>query len=223
MYTWLPQIEKGPKVTFTRYVLTRWSRTIPTVGGIVLLSFLLQTVSNQCLCPKNVWSSLLYLNNWMSPKNSVSTLVLSMSRVLITLNPAVFIAFIKCLPAIWYLSIDFQLYLLSYLPLRVLARHTKAGLYLIGLFAVIGLLVPGFMSTYHGDFDEITTLQGNVQFINYFATYCHLTSFSIGLFLGFCLIKNIRHSSQVRWWLKLRQCLTMFHVHSEFGPLVGCW
>lgn len=138
VYTWLPQFERS-KVTFRRYAINRWLRTMPTIIGVLLLTIITERLMVRGQRCTAWWSPLIYVNNWIMPTNSVRTWsVVTQSQVTERCD--------QCLPSIWYLSVDFQLYLLSYPLLHLLVKKQRAGLYMFTLVALVGLILPNYIN-----------------------------------------------------------------------------
>lgn len=68
-YTWLPQFERNT-ANFTRYLANRVIRTLPTILGVLLATIILDFATGSAKCAA-WWSPLIYVNNWLLPKNSV--------------------------------------------------------------------------------------------------------------------------------------------------------
>lgn len=192
MYTWLPQLERSSrtnfpsrKATFVRYFITRWLRTTPTVLGALLLSFGLGAIGSGPYfglgtgtlagnCAKNWWAALLQVSNWIEPSET-------------------------CLPFNWYLSVDFQLYILAFFMLWLISVKPTAGTITTLMLVVIGLISPGIFS-HLLEIDSFNAIPGMpYQALGgHFSSLSYISSYFAGILVGYCLLKGKRPANEVR-------------------------
>ena len=99
----------------------------------------------------------------------------------------------QCLPSTWFLSVDFQLYIMTFVLIKLLIKRPKLTTWLFGLLSLVALVAPELMSHYlpSDTSPELVTIGGH-QFVNYFASYTHLPSYLAGILIGYCHLKNKR-------------------------------
>lgn len=191
LYTWLPQLERSSrtnfpsrKATFVRYFITRWLRTTPTVLGALLLTFGLNAIGSGPYfnlgssiisenCGQNWWAALIQVSNWIEPDKT-------------------------CLPFNWYLSVDFQLYLIAFLILWLISVKPTGGIIATILLMIIGLLAPG-ISSYLLEIDSFNPIPGMPYqgIVGHFSTVNYISCYLAGIIVGYCLLKGKRLANEV--------------------------
>ncbi|RZC41674.1 Acyl transf 3 domain containing protein, partial [Asbolus verrucosus] len=134
VYTFLKACDNGVEFNIFLYYLHRYIRLTPSLAIMVLIhSNLLEHLGNGPLwrgiynefvidCKNYWWSALLYIQNYAHGHGT-------------------------CVPQSWYLSVDFQLYLLSPMILIPLKKRSTIGLIWIGILIATGIIIP-FTITY---------------------------------------------------------------------------
>ncbi|XP_025017928.1 nose resistant to fluoxetine protein 6 isoform X2 [Tetranychus urticae] len=180
VYTWYPKIKQlNGEISFYRYVTARFFRSTPLFLGILVLLFAFSGIGSGPIfsefsdmikgnCMKYWWTNLLYVSNWVKPSK-------------------------MGYPNWWSISIDFQLYCLSYLPLKWLVINPRQGIIsLIGLIG-IGPLLTSLVAFIKRvpllvcctlDYDQET------QFFEHFSTYTHIAPYFLGMLTGYLVVTN---------------------------------
>ncbi|XP_037037934.1 nose resistant to fluoxetine protein 6-like [Bradysia coprophila] len=157
-------------------------------------------------CEKYWWSALLHLTVYTNP-----------------LYP--------CYDVSWYLSVDFQLFLISPIIIYPIWKWGRKAFWIL---PVIVLLVQGciFTTTYTKGinvyFFQMTTLEGIFAWLEkfYFPTHLRLGSWVIGIMLGFVLhhekgnkLKISKFVSATLWVISIAVLLTILLCHYPFIQL----
>lgn len=127
-------------------------------------------------CRKNWIYTALFINNWM-PFNDI------------------------CLPQTWSLSVDIQLWVLSYFPLIWLAKSPRKGIYACFFMIVIGVLTPALV-IYVYDFPSIVSgrpmdlmfflIHGNQFPKMHLHAYNNMSSYFVGILIGYALSNGVK-------------------------------
>ena len=136
MLIWLPMFEsRRGKVHFFSFVILRYLRMLPVIIGYQLIVFAFnpfghgplsnyvhQNVSHNCL--HNGWREIFLISNTLNERES-------------------------CNVTGWYLSADFQLYILSFAIISIINRSPKRGIITGLIVCIIGMVIHGFFVDYH--------------------------------------------------------------------------
>ena len=186
MITWLPEIEKrNGKVSFSSFVLIRYLRSIPVVAAciMILVSFPTQPGSGVLFkhvhanmtanCIVNGWKELTFMSNQL-PTESL------------------------CFGVGWYLSADFQLYVLSFFVIIAMYRNPKSGLKLALLFILAGVGIQSYILYQNPQYPPIMNfsdpdMKGIIESMPtlHMHTNNYIVPYFIGLIVGYCIIRNI--------------------------------
>ena len=182
--SWLPVMQKpgGKGVSFPHFAVIRILRTLPVVGAYILLTqsyplfrfagpavLHVQTVTRD-LCRQVGWMDLAFLSN-----------LLPITRM--------------CAVVTWVISVDVQMYLLSFPILRILARNERLGIKLLVTQIVIGCLASAAYSHHYNLLPVFAWKGENMTHIvtNYAAVVHHTIHFipiyPIGMLLGLAIHK----------------------------------
>ncbi|RWS05841.1 Nose resistant to fluoxetine protein 6-like protein, partial [Dinothrombium tinctorium] len=159
-------------------------RTTPALVGVILLQHvfalnskntnpiawdILNKLENNCV--KNWWLNLLYLNNWLHPLD-------------------------QCILNTWSLSVDWQLYIMSFLIIKWLYFSPKKGVISLLTLMVIGTLLTMFQTYYYDlpPFVELFTPSPNFfDNIHYtFFTFNYISSYFLGILVAYLVINDIK-------------------------------
>lgn len=180
MFSWYDSIKKI-NVTAYRYIFTRFIRIFVVSVMVILLTFLMPIIStgpyyqdlmSKCSsnCFKNFWKNLLFINNHDS--------------------------FMEiCFLPTWYLSADFQLYLINYFLLHLLVKKPKIGL----ILAAVEMSICSLFIIFYDYFKNIpyyykltTRMDSTTTFRleeHYLPTFYHSNTFVMGILTAW-LIKS---------------------------------
>ncbi|KAF2881821.1 hypothetical protein ILUMI_24377 [Ignelater luminosus] len=140
-YGFMVSTSRGSKFNIIRYYIHRIIRLTPLLGAVMLVhgTFLrhmgdgplwkLTTTKLRDPCVENWWTTLLYVQNYVTPGNGI------------------------CIRQSWYLGVDTQLYLLSPIILLPLRKWPKVGIILTLLFMVASIIasfVVGWIEELYG-------------------------------------------------------------------------
>ncbi|CAL1297039.1 unnamed protein product [Larinioides sclopetarius] len=175
------------------YILRRYIRLTPPLLLTIGLLFFLPLISSGPMwyervdpelkaCTNYWWTSILYISNWSTMRNI-------------------------CVHPTWYLSADFQLYVISIVFLYALYKFPKLGFGLIcSLILACSVVVGAF--TYHWDLPPtIQISSGNFAQIQETVDYVHMKTFThagpyyVGIILGYLMIKY--KDVRLPWWVNL--------------------
>lgn len=107
----------------------------------------------------------------------------------------------------WYLSLDFQLWILSYLPLLLLVKSPKIGLSIACIYIFIGCISLSVVTyTYDmtailvgREFEMLNFIMNDVKFSKWFnATHNGLLSYFSGFLVAYLLINTKESDPKVR-------------------------
>ncbi len=104
---------------------------------------------------------------------------------------------IQCLVHTWFLSADFQLHIISFFVLFALSRKRILGLILTAAMIIFGIAIPAIINYKLNappipmPFEEPKLDQFYKDLnIQYHPTYNHLSTYFVGVLVGFLLIEN---------------------------------
>lgn len=190
----MPELMKRRgKISFTTFVSIRILRTMPVTLACLLFIYSLPLISSgggpnlnvvqrnmTTNCINNGWKELLFISNHDSPSDI-------------------------CLVVGWYMSADFQLYVLSFFVIYFLYHNEKLALRLI-----IGSIVAGpviqFIVMYVREVQPTVMMFSTndprglwdlVQVLHFHA-FNYISSYGIGLLLGYAIVKRWRVPQ--KWW-----------------------
>ena len=179
---WIP-IMMNKKVTFVTFAMERVFRTLPVVAAYLILVQTLPIVKHggplmkraqeryADICYRNGWRELLFINNYLDVREI-------------------------CLPVAWFMSAEFQLYIMSFVVILLIAKYPQHGVKIITGMLITGWIVTGavysvqkvppFMTFKHVDayFD-----MNNYSTIIYFAPN-FIPAYAIGMLLGLKLLQG---------------------------------
>ncbi|KAH7638476.1 acyltransferase-like protein 2 [Dermatophagoides farinae] len=173
--------------SFGRYVLVRWLRFTPCYLGYIILTLLLGFTGAGPLfhekiiepylkpCVNNLAYHLLYINNWLDFRQ-------------------------MCGFQTWYISVDFQLYLLSFIVLALHYHNFNRLAYMITFLFIISsyiMTMVMFIWKIHGIPFFISPLYPQLPladrgyFFYWTATYNHFEAYFTGITIGVMVNKKI--------------------------------
>ena len=174
--------------------LHRYLRYTPTLAVIILFSlaftkflgsgpFFDARMEN---CAKYWWSALLHVTVYVNPVFQVSNFNCS------SFADNAYFLLPQCIDVAWYLSVDFQLFVISPLLIYPVWKYGKKAFWIL---PTLVLLVQGclFVTTYRRSITvtifQMTTLEGIFDWLEkfYFPTHLRLGSWVIGIMLGFVI------------------------------------
>lgn len=153
------------------------TRTTPTLIASIFLIFIWPRLGSGPFfrelaakqtdnCAKHWWRNLLFINNYQHIFDMVSFFPhqfrYNFYRYLIFYFSLLF----QCLPATWYLSSDFQLYAVSYLPIILLHRKPKLGLFTCFTYIVGSALYMMYDAT-HRDLKPLIDMRSVTMYVQY--------------------------------------------------------
>lgn len=181
-YYFYPIIVKAKgRIGFWGFVGKRFLRTLPTTMGAIVMLFaagvfyhgpIMAEVTDRYYnnCRHGWFYTVFYINNFL-PFTDI------------------------CLPHSWYLSVDMQLWILSYFPLIWLYKNPRLGV--ISCIALIGLgvVIPAIVLYLHelptvasGRLMDLTFLiiHGTEFPRMHFYSYNNMSSYFLGILVGYC-------------------------------------
>lgn len=187
--SWYPVMKsmKG-SLSLTKYVFARWIRTLPLVTGALLIVLATPVTFASGPVWKIGWSKVINncLSNWSFELLYTSNLLPVRS---------------SCLPYAWYLSVDMQLYILSFVLLIVIFKSFKYGALIACVTCVTGVVYQGYYLHVHSlkytadyssnDIERLLEKEIvlHVGFFNY------ISSYTIGIVLGYAITSGYRIES----------------------------
>ncbi|XP_053204318.1 nose resistant to fluoxetine protein 6-like [Panonychus citri] len=218
MYTCYQVLDKTRgRLSFIQYMVVRYLRTTPTLIASIFLIFIWPRLGSGPFfrelaakqtdnCAKHWWRNLLFINNYQH-------------------------IFDMCLPATWYLSSDFQLYAVSYLPIILLHRKPKLGLFTCFTYIVGSALYMMYDATRRDlkpliDMRSVTITTINGISDLYFPFHLHIQSYIMGVLSGYAVaIKkkpNIKNFFTIGWIVSVSMGLsTLYFTYLiKFDPNV---
>lgn len=182
--SWFPEMaRKNGQLSLAKYILGRWVRTLPLVAGAILLVISVpptfasgpvwkigwSKVVNNCLA--NWWYELIYASNLLPLRSA-------------------------CLPYAWYLSVDMQLYVLSFVLMVALTRSLKLGLIIAFITSFVSII-------YHGMYLHVNSLKYTADYnttdierlltkeiVLHTGTFNYVSSYTIGIVVGYLIAKG---------------------------------
>ncbi|XP_045468713.1 nose resistant to fluoxetine protein 6-like [Harmonia axyridis] len=145
-------------------------------------------------CKENWWAALLYVQNYMDYSK-------------------------MCVVQTWYLSADFQLFLITpffLIPLRKWPKYIIPSFYII---AVVGMIIP-FIIGYTNKFGGVGYGSTTSVFANnyYFVTHARFAPYVIGMIAGYYIFLAKKKLNP----LKLEMCYVFFLWILALTGIVGC-
>jgi peptidoglycan/LPS O-acetylase OafA/YrhL len=180
--SWIPLMVKE-RISFLRFVVERIVRTLPVVAVYLLFTQTLPMIrfggplmkhvqqSYADVCWKNGWKELLFINNYADVRET-------------------------CLPVAWFISAEFQLYLMSFIILLLISKYPQHSVKIVTAVIVFGILVTGMK--FKRDRLSVTldarliTLGDGVRTIaaKTYNTVYYIGPYAIGMMLGLVLCKQ---------------------------------
>ena len=117
----------------------------------------------------------------------------------------------------WFITVDFRIYVLSFLTMVFLAKSPKIGLSLLALQAMVGTLIHYWSLQVNNVFPPITVgFESSDRLIEiwettYFDTRGHISSYCVGMAFGYVILKT-----------KKRASVSVTHVVLSLTALLGC-
>lgn len=190
---------KKGKISIFQFIVPRYLRMIPVVLGyqLILFSFnpfghgplsnyIYKNVTRNCL--NSGWKELVFLSNGVGHQHA-------------------------CNMTGWFLSVDFQLYIVSYFILLIFHRDTKKGLISCLMIIVSGIVVHGcVMHVYdYPAFNDLIPVHKSNRASphTHLATYPYISSYFIGMLLGYFLV----HENSYRMILSTMQIIFISGVY----------
>ena len=172
---------------FLPFVYKRWLRTFPTTVGAILFMYMITSTFHGPVgrelrekhvgnCRESWIYTLLYINNWQ------------------VFNDI-------CLPQTWSQSVDLQLWILSYFPLIWLVKKPKLGVWSCIAMIILGVTIPSFVMYIYDLPRQISgrpvdiiffILHGSNMARMHFHPYNNMSSYFVGILLGYCCATNRR-------------------------------
>jgi peptidoglycan/LPS O-acetylase OafA/YrhL len=176
---WIPIMMKE-EVSFTRFALERIFRTLPAVATYLIVIQTLPIIprggplmkhvqeSYAGVCWKNGWKELLFINNYADVRET-------------------------CLPVAWFISAEFQLYLMSFVVLNLIAKYPRHAIKIVGSVIAFGIIMTGIKfrmdgisSVMHMKLialpDDISSMSAKT-----YHTLYYISPYAIGIALGLIL------------------------------------
>ncbi|KAL1459444.1 hypothetical protein WDU94_011426 [Cyamophila willieti] len=147
-HTLYTKIKKHGITLLPSAILYRWLRLVPVYAAVIaILAIIIPNfgngpvfklkISREALrCQKNWWTNILFISNYVNTQQS-------------------------CLIQSWYLSVDFQMFLIGLLLLYVISKNEKLGIRLLYTCFGISIVIP-FVVTLKGRHWGILKLTTNV-------------------------------------------------------------
>ena len=177
--TWYPIFgAKKGKISISQFIIPRYLRMIPVILGyqLILFSFnpfgdgplsnyIYENVTGNCL--SSGWKELVFLSNGVDYQHA-------------------------CNMTGWFLSVDFQLYIVSYFILLIFHRDAKKGLISCLMIIVSGIVIHGcvmYVYDYPAFNDSLPGHKFSRESVHtHTATYVYISSYFIGTVLGYFLL-----------------------------------
>lgn len=151
-YSWHEYMVKSKgKINFIVYVLVRWLRTLPVILACLMMIYAHPNTSNGPLfglqlrnltdnCDKCGWADITGFSNKMLASEIVS-------RAMTKINPNSHfpIEMLQCLPHAWYLSGDYQFYVMSYFLVLLFFRKSFLAIK-ISVFIILASMITHGLS-----------------------------------------------------------------------------
>ncbi|KAJ3644143.1 hypothetical protein Zmor_026815 [Zophobas morio] len=186
VYTFLKIAGNEMKFNIFLYYFHRYIRLTPSLAIMVLIhTTLLPYLGNGPLwntiydgfirsCKTYWWSALLYVQNYFHDEDT-------------------------CVPQSWYLSVDFQLYLLSPIILLSLHRWPKFCLTILTLLVALSCAIPFGIGYVYGIPAFITDVEikpHEMMWLYYKQTYARFGPYVVGMIAGYFIYRR-KHSQVV--------------------------
>ncbi|KAL7286332.1 hypothetical protein TKK_0019290 [Trichogramma kaykai] len=184
-YMFLKSIEKQKFFNIPMYYLHRFFRLTPAVVALLAISiaFIPKFTSSARWdsliglivgnCRKNWWPTIIYVQNFVNVND-------------------------MCLPHLWYLAVDMQLFWISPIILYPLYKKPKIGLLILSGFIVASIITPAVIvsvNDYHplsfGKETNITAIMEMFKHV-YIVPYTRASPWLIGILAGYCLKNNMK-------------------------------
>jgi hypothetical protein len=188
-YYMIPAFERaGQRISFSSYAIKRWIRTAPSTIVAIFMLFAVSAISYGPLA-EDLENT--YLNNcrrgWLQTVLQVNNFGPTDEA---------------CLSQAWTQAADYHLWLLAFIPLKLLASNPKQGVTLCVILIAIGTVIPMIVA-YVKDLPapigstrlfEIIFLIIRGETFPYlvFHTYNVIASYFMGVLLGYICYKEIR-------------------------------
>lgn len=184
-------------------------RSTPLFIGILLLIFVFSSIGSGPIflklsdlvvgnCLKGWWMNVFYLSNWVRPYEMVKLLIFRELTDFLQLSSL--FSSLKCYVNWWTVSIDFQLYCLSYFPMRWLVTQPKRGVYSLLILISLGPLITALVTLIKKtpllvccslDYDH------EEMFAEHFRTYTHSAPYYLGMLVGYLVVSRKRIENRV--------------------------
>jgi hypothetical protein len=173
---------RGPG--FMTYVLLRALRTLPVMIAFILITFtfpivghgggplmkkMQETLSEKCF--QHGWKDILFISNFESFHE-------------------------MCMPVGWFMSADFQLYVVAFIYLKMLNTRPRIAFSLIATQVIAGILihawyldhvnVPSLLKLW--TWDGYNNLHGYIKLFAH--TFNYIAIYPIGVILGYCIVRG---------------------------------
>jgi peptidoglycan/LPS O-acetylase OafA/YrhL len=201
---WVPVMMKGNSISFMRYAIERMFRTWPVVAAYFLVTQTFPLIpfagplgkfsqeGYADVCYKNGWKELLFINNYSELKDI-------------------------CNPIAWFISAEFQLYIMTFFLLLLISKFPKRVVQLVAAQVVIGVIASGIhfqksrtppiLSVRVIDVYEIAS-----QFsARIYHVVHYISPYAIGMMLGLKLLQQKGQPVALSWNL-IAVLITAVHV-----------
>ncbi|XP_022239601.1 nose resistant to fluoxetine protein 6-like [Limulus polyphemus] len=222
-YITLRRLEKSKgKMNFGLYLFHRYWRLTPTLMLVISILILMEGLGSGPLwdmqvrseaerCRSSWWANLLYINNWRDHKY-------------------------RCLPHLWYISVDMQLYVISLLILIPLFWKPIVGFLVLFLMVLGSNLAVGLLTAFNNYFPTVLHLAPDAKFNEeivmdiYWKPYTHMGPYCVGIIVAYLILHYrdtvIDPALQVFLWIIAITCnVSTLYGAYEFnrGNLPPAW
>ena len=178
---WIP-IMMNKKVNFMMFAMERIFRTLPVIAAYLILVQTLPIIhyggplmkrmqeGYVDVCSRNGWRDLLFINNFFEYREI-------------------------CMPVAWFMSAEFQLYIMSFIVLLLIAKYPHHAVKIVTCMIVIGWIVTGAMYQTYKVSPFMTLKRENVydNLLHFaariYSTENHIPGYAMGILLGLKLLQ----------------------------------
>ncbi|KAJ8668279.1 hypothetical protein QAD02_009942 [Eretmocerus hayati] len=186
-YLFLKEMSKKPNFNIPMYYIHRYLRLTPSVLVVIIIAVVFvpnigsgplweqSTAYSIHFCRKKWWSTLLYIQNFKEKEQ-------------------------MCLPHLWYLAVDMQLFWFSPIILYPLYKMPKIGLWFLSGLLHVSMIIPAYiiavneyrMVSFTSGRGLAGTLFGEAMQNVYMVPHTRATPWLIGIFLGYEIVNHNR-------------------------------
>ena len=150
------------------YQAEKYYRFSPTLIAMISINFLWPLLGSGPLfhenytrfmtdpCYNSWWRNLLLISNWYPSEEQVLT------KLIFWINKINLFFSTKCMIHTWYMSADFQLYILAFFVIRITCSNIKNGLLACSYLSFLGIIITT-MVAYCNDLPPTIMYQADIE------------------------------------------------------------